>query len=159
MSQANIDKFNGYVDGINAMGVDAQKLVPALSQALQMPPEQAQQFLAKQFPVMSQMLQNLPTMQKDFTGLITLMANNVAIFGQVPAGLQLYAPLVTTMQANVDNFNQADSLPPMNLFPWFFVVPGLLLVGLSGFGLYSERTSTVSVAVRVGRRSGLHAPA
>src|SRR4051812_30525496 len=34
LSQQNIAKFNGYVQGFTAMGVDAQNLVPALAQAM-----------------------------------------------------------------------------------------------------------------------------
>lgn len=78
--------------------------------------------------------------QHDFSGLFGTMKANVGIFGQVPAGLQHYRPLVTTMQANVDNFKQVNSLPDFRLFTWFFVVPGVLLILLSGWGLYGTRT-------------------
>ncbi len=139
MSQANIDKFSTYVQGFTAMGVDAQNLIPALATAMNMTPEQVQGFMAAQFPAMSQILQNLPAMQKDFDGLVTLMGNNVGIFEQVPAGLAHYEPLVKTMQANVANYHEADQLPAMGLFTWFFVVPGILLVGLGALGLFAGR--------------------
>lgn len=142
LTQENIAKFNGYVQGFTAMGVDAENLVPALAQAMRMTPDQVQTFMAAQFPAMSQLLQNLPTMQQDFTDLVGLMAQNVAIFEQVPGGLAHYEPLVETMQANVDNYRKADSLPNMNLFTWAFVVPGLVLVGLGGAGLFADRKGT-----------------
>ena len=85
---------------------------------------------------MSQMLAALPQMQTDFGSLLGMMSNNVEIFKQVPAGLTHYEPLVTTMQANVGNYNSADSLPNFRLFTWFFVIPGLLMFGLSGWGLF-----------------------
>ena len=53
------------------------------------------------------------------------------------AGLQHYKPLVDTMQGNVGDFKKVDSLPSFNLFTWFFVVPGILLVLLSGAGLFT----------------------
>jgi len=34
-----------------------------------------------------------------------------------------YKPLVDTMQANVSNYQQVDSLPNFRLFTWFFEVP------------------------------------
>ena len=68
-----------------------------------------------------------------------MMDDNVGTFEQVPAGLAHYKPLVQTMQANVANYNKADQLPPMGLFTWFFVVPGILLVGLGAFGLFAGR--------------------
>ena len=63
---------------------------------------------------MAAMLQSLPQAEK--------------IFNQVPPGLAHYKPLVTTMNANVDNYAAVDSMPAMGLFAWFFIVPGLLIV-------------------------------
>ena len=136
MSQENVTKFNAYLEGIKGMQTDSAKLVPGLAQALNMTPEQVQQFLATNYPAMSQMLASLPQMSTDFGALLGMMSNNVAIFQQVPAGLKHYEPLVTTMQANVENYNSADSLPNFRLFTWFFVIPGLLMFGLSGWGLF-----------------------
>jgi len=96
------------------VAADAQKLVPALAQALHMTPAEVQQMLKTQFPSMAAMLQSLPQAEK--------------IFNQVPPGLAHYKPLVTTMNANVDNYAAVDSMPDMGLFAWFFIVPGLLIV-------------------------------
>ncbi len=82
-------------------------------------------------------LQIPPAAEKDFTQLIGSMRQAVPIASQVPAGLAHYKPLVTTMQGNVSDFKQLSSLPNFTLFTWFFVVPGALLVVLSGLGLYS----------------------
>jgi hypothetical protein len=90
---------------------------------------------------------SMPAMQRDFNGLLGTMQANVGIFQQVPAGLAHYRPLVTTMQANVDNFRQANSLPDFRLFTWFFVVPGVLLALLAGYGLFG---------VGVGRHVHIH---
>ena len=97
-----------------AVAADTQKLVPALAQALHMTPAQVQQMLKTQFPSMAALLRSLP--------------QAVKIFDQVPAGLAHYKPLVTTMNANVDNYAAVDSMPDMGLFAWFFIVPGLLIV-------------------------------
>ena len=136
MSQENVTKFNGYLDGIKGMQTDSAKLVPGLAQALNMTPEQVQKFLATNYPAMSQMLAGLPQMSADFGSLLGVMSNNVAIFQQVPASLKHYEPLVTTMQANVSNYNSVDSLPNFRLFTSFFVIPGLLMFGLSGWALF-----------------------
>jgi hypothetical protein len=93
---------------------DGQKLVPALAQALHMTPTQVQQMLETQFPSMAAMLQALPQAEP--------------IFNQVPPGLAHYQPLVTTMNSNIDNYAAVDSLPKMSLFPWFFIVPGILIL-------------------------------
>ena len=139
MSAQNLAKFQTYLKGFGGMQTDAAKLVPMLAQALHMTPAQVQQLMAKQLPAMSGLLQNLPAMRRDFGGLLGTMQQNVGVFAQVPAGLKHYQPLVTTMQANVDNYRQVNSLPSFRLFTWFFVVPGVLLIALAGFGLTTGR--------------------
>jgi len=129
-------KFDRYLTGIAGMQSDAKKLVPMIAQALHMTPAQVQALMAERLPAMSAMLQSLPQMQRDFGGLLTTMKQNTAIFAAVPSGLAHYKPLVTTMQANVDNYKQVNSLPSFRLFTWFFVVPGALLVLLAGWGLF-----------------------
>ena len=136
LSAKNVKKFQNYLAGFGGMQTDAAKLVPMLAQALQMTPTQVQAMMGKQLPTMATMLRNLPQLQRDFGGLLTTMHENVGIFSQVPAGLVHYKPLVTTMQANVDNYAQVNSLPDFRLFTWFFVVPGALLMVLSGWGLF-----------------------
>jgi hypothetical protein len=139
MSQENIDKFNGYLAGFGPMAEEAQQLVPAFAQATGMSEEDAGAFMASEFPAMFQMLQGLPQMQEDFEGLLGLMDANVAIFEQVPAGLDHYKPLVDTMEAEVENYDKVASLPNFTLFTWFFVIPGVLLVAMAAFALFGNR--------------------
>jgi hypothetical protein len=139
MTAQNVQRFQGYAQGLQGMQTDAAKLVPMLAQALNMTPAQVQQYMKTQLPAMSAMLQSLPQMQQDFGGLLAVMKQNVGIFQQVPGGLQHYKPLVDTMQGNVTNYEQVNSLPSFRLFAWFFIVPGALLILLSGWGLVSGR--------------------
>ena len=148
VSKENVARFQGYLQGIQGMQADAQKLVPTLAQAMQMTPAQVQQFMGQQFPAMSRMLQSLPQMQKDFGGLLGVMSKNVDVFARVPAGLDHYKPLVDTMQNNVNDYKQANSLPSFRLFPWFFVVPGILLVLLAGWGLVQGRRPSETAVAR-----------
>lgn len=138
MSAQNVAMFQGYLKGFAGMQTDAAKLVPLLAQALHMTPAQVQNLMATQLPSMAAMLQNLPAMQRDFGGLLGTMQQNVGIFSRVPAGLAHYQPLVRTMQGNVDNYKQVNSLPDFRLFAVFFVVPGVLLVLLAGYGLFGN---------------------
>ena len=138
-----VAKFNAYVKGFGGVQTDAQKLVPALAQAMHMTPAQVQAFMGKQLPSMAAMIANLPTMQKDFTQFIGMMQANTAIFGQVNAGLAHYKPLVDTMQGNVNDFKSVNALPSFRLFTWFFVIPGALLVLLAGVGLWREHEVTI----------------
>jgi hypothetical protein len=138
MSAQNLAKFQAYLKGFGGMQTDAAKLVPLLAQAMHMTPAQVQTVIATQLPSMAAMLQNLPAMQRDFGGLLGTMQQNVGIFSQVPAGLAHYKPLVTTMQANVDNYKQVNSLPDFRLFTFFFVLPGALLILLASYGLFGN---------------------
>jgi hypothetical protein len=143
LNAQTVAKFQGYGQGFQGMLTDGQKLVPTLAQALNMTPAQVQTMMAKQFPHMTALLVALPTMSKDFSQLIGLMAGNTKVFAQVPAGLAWYKPLVTTMQANVADYKSVNSLPDFRLFTWFFVIPGALLALLAGYGLWHERELTV----------------
>jgi hypothetical protein len=139
MSQENVDKFNGYIAGFDALAADAEAMIPALAGAMNLSTEQVQGFMSEQFPAMTQMLQGLPQMQADFNALIGLMEANVEVFEQVPGGLAHYEPLVTTMEAQRVNYEKVASLPDFTLFTWFFVVPGILLVGIALAGLIGGR--------------------
>jgi hypothetical protein len=139
MSQENIDKFNGYIAGFDALAADAEAMIPALAGAMNLSTDQVQAFMGEQFPAMTQMLQGLPQMQDDFNALIGLMEANVAVFEEVPGGLAHYEPLVTTMEAQQVNYTKVASLPDFNLFTWFFVIPGILLVGIALTGLIGGR--------------------
>lgn len=149
LSEENVATFASYSEGFAGMETDAAKLVPLLAEALGTTPAGVQAMMAAQLPAMSALLEGLPQMRTDFAGLIGLMEANVTVFARVPAGLEHYKPLVDTMQGNVSDYERIDSLPNFNLFTWFFVVPGVLLVLLAGAGLWSSRV----LAVHAGRPS------
>ncbi|MDX2380702.1 MAG: hypothetical protein QNM02_13200 [Acidimicrobiia bacterium] len=54
-----------------------------------------------------------------------------------PAILADFNPMVAAMSDNVDNYDAVDALPSFDLFPWFFVVPGLLVAGCAAVALRS----------------------
>lgn len=41
------------------------------------------------------------------------------------------APMIGAMADNIDNYLAVRALPPFTLFPWFFVLPGVLVAGLA----------------------------
>lgn len=84
-----------------------------------------------------------PALARQLKPLMPMLTPVMPIFKQVPAGLAWYRPLVTTMQGSVSDYASVDSLPSFNLFTWFFVVPGALLLLLSGWGLWHEHEVTV----------------
>jgi hypothetical protein len=47
------------------------------------------------------------------------------------------------MQGNVSDFKSVNALPSFRLFTWFFVIPGVLLMLISGFGLLEGRREHV----------------
>jgi hypothetical protein len=54
-----------------------------------------------------------------------------------------FAPMIGAMSDNVDNYAAVDALPSFSLFPWFFVVPGLL-IGALGVGAARARAAEAS---------------
>lgn len=59
--------------------------------------------------------------------------------------------MLSTIEANVPRFDGLVALPPFWLFPWFFVLPGLLIAGLSVWALRSplprRRLATLVLAI------------
>lgn len=147
MSQANIDKFNAYLAGFDALGEDGARIVPTIAAALGMSEEEAGAYMATEFPAMTQTMQGLPQMQEDFTNLLGLMEANVEIFEQVPAGLDHYEPLVTTMQEQQENYEKAASMPDFRAFTWVFLIPGIALVAISVIALVGIRKEDAQVSV------------
>lgn len=67
---------------------------------------------------------------------LTERFGEVATFAdEWPGILDEMGGMLDDIQDNVDNFEAVDALPPFALFPWFFVLPGLLLAGFSAWAL------------------------
>jgi uncharacterized integral membrane protein len=115
-------------EGGIAAASEAPQLISGLAGQLHMTPAQVDGFLASNFPAMAGLMGNLPKLKP--------------VFEQVSPGLAFYKGLVSTMQANVTNYKNVDSLPNFNLFTWFFVIPGILLVIFSGLGLAMGRNKS-----------------
>lgn len=54
-----------------------------------------------------------------------------------PTILTDFNPMVATMSDNVDNYEAVDALPSFDLFPWFFVIPGVLVAILAAVAMRS----------------------
>jgi len=135
-----------HLAGFGALGEDGARIVPTIAAALDMSEEDAGVYMADEFPAMTQMLQGLPQMQEDFTGLLGLMDANVEVFAQVPAGLEHYEPLVTTMQDQQENYDKAASMPDFRAFTWVFLIPGIALVAISAIALVGTRKEAAQVS-------------
>jgi len=56
-------------------------------------------------------------------------------------------PMIGAMSDNVANYQAIASLPPFPLFPWFFVLPGVLVAGLALAGGVSRPRPVVAEAL------------
>ena len=63
-----------------------------------------------------------------------------------PTILTDFNPMVATMSDNVDNYEAVDALPPFDLFPWFFVIPGVLVAGLAAVALRSRPSAPEEIS-------------
>jgi len=63
----------------------------------------------------------------DYPGLTTFDAQWVHILNDM-------TPMIGAMSDNVANYQAVAALPPFALFPWFFVLPGLLVGGVAAGG-------------------------
>ena len=48
--------------------------------------------------------------------------------------------MLHTMQANIGHYNGVAALPPFVLFPWFFVLPGVIIAALAFRSLAADKT-------------------
>ena len=103
MVRERVQTIQGYF-GTMSSGEGAIRLglVPALDAAGLSDAE-----LAEQFPAIS-------SLGDEWTGILGDMT-----------------PMIGAMSDNVDNYDAVAALPPFPLFPWFFVVPGVLIAALA----------------------------
>lgn len=109
------------VTGVSA-AAEAPALFSTLASPLHVTETQLAAMLSGEFPAMAKLLGALPAL--------------VPVFSNVPPGLTWYAPIVKTMQDNVQHYAKVDSLPNFNLFTWFFVAPGAILVLCAALGVW-----------------------
>ena len=51
-------------------------------------------------------------------------------------------PMIGAMSDNVPNYQAIAALPSFPLFPWFFVIPGVLVAGLAAVPIQRRRTAS-----------------
>ncbi|MGZ4791415.1 MAG: hypothetical protein ACXWBO_06095 [Ilumatobacteraceae bacterium] len=112
-STAGIATTREYMNTIQAMADQlTTEAIPGLAEQLRMTVEEFVSFLGANFP-------------KVATGV-----------GQLGEILPRFQDLVAGVEANVDSFRKADSIPtdetPTTLLHWLFVIPGLALLGVGG---------------------------
>jgi hypothetical protein len=66
-----------------------------------------------------------------YPGVTTFVADYPAIHEDM-------ASMLTTMEHNIGNYEGVAALPPFVLFPWFFVIPGLVTAAVAGWVLRAD---------------------
>jgi hypothetical protein len=83
----------------------------------------------------------------DINGITTLDQQWPTISGGM-------APMIGAMSDNVGNFDAVVAMPPFWLFPWFFVVPGLLVAALAVAARH-EQPALAAAAARPSQLQGV----
>lgn len=130
MTQQSIDTARADVAGLGAVQEEfTTKLAPALSEQLQMTPEEFDGFVAEQFPDVAAGMGALPTVVPTFNGLIDTLDEQRPLFAS------------------------ADAIPtkslPATTVPWVFLLAGILALVVGLLVLRAPRTGG-KVAVIVG---------
>lgn len=80
----------------------------------------------------------------------TRFSSFVSFTGEWPRIDADMSDLLARVRANVGNYRAVAALPSFSLFPWFFVIPGLVLVATGAFGLlWPARAGSALVAAVV----------
>ena len=112
MTKAEIAKFRSFLTEMREARVEATTTAdPAAAATLGLTSEQ----YAKH-------VQYLQAFEQQFPGIDRDMGN-----------------MLDRMERNVGNYRGVDALPPFALFPWFFVIPGLLITGGAGVAFVARR--------------------
>lgn len=112
MTPEQVELFQGYLAVIRAADAESQEvLAPALAAAGVLD----EQDWAEQFPLVATLNEQWPAIDADM------------------------GDLLSTMERNLDNFGAVDALPSFQLFPWFFVLPGLAIAGVAAAALVVGR--------------------
>ena len=64
----------------------------------------------------------------DETGFASSFPAMAELSQAFPQVSQEMAPMIGAMSDNVDNYAAVAALPPFPLFPWFFVIPGIIVI-------------------------------
>ena len=131
MQDESIQGYQAGIEGLAAAGEEFQtQLMPALSLALQMSPEQLQAFMADQYPATAQGMAALPQLTTEFGGLVTMLDQQQS------------------------NFESADAIPTSNVVaqtvPWGFFVFGLAALGLGIWAIAGHVKFTSTAALVLG---------
>lgn len=108
MTDAKVATFRGYLDTIDR--ADAESRTKLRSDVVGSGSVDETMYVAK-FPSVARLNEDWPSIRADMTDL------------------------VDTIDRNRDNYAAVDALPPFPLFPWFFVVPGLVIAGVGAAAL------------------------
>jgi hypothetical protein len=111
LEDESLAAYQAGIDAFGAVGTEFQTaLIPGLSLALGMSPDQMQAYLAEQYPAVARGMAALPQLSEQFGGLLDLLAQQQ------------------------ENFRSADAIPttslPAQTVPWGFLLIGLIAVGL-----------------------------
>ena len=112
MTEAKIGQYQGYLAEIGEARTEiGTSVLPALTDDLGLDDAT----IVTRFPSFSALVDEWPTIDADMGGMLR------------------------TMKDGIPNYEAVDALPPFALFPWFFVVPGLLIAGLGVAALVAGR--------------------
>ena len=130
LTQSSIDTARADIEGLSAVEKEfTNKLIPALSQQLEMTPGEFNEYLSQNFPSVAAGMNKLPTVIPTFTGLIE------------------------TLDSQRPLFASADAIPTENMpattVPWAIFGAGLLIFLIGLLMLALPKTGAVA-AVLVG---------
>jgi hypothetical protein len=112
MTKAEIEKLRGFLATIDAAAAESkEKVDPAAAQALGLDRAGYEQQLVY-----------LTAFEREYAAIDADMTD-----------------MLDKMDANLDGFAGVDALPPFPLFPWFFVIPGVLIAGFGVVALVALR--------------------
>lgn len=116
MTPERLDGFDDHLTTIDRGQADASRALDDLAGAEGVPREE----IESRFPETARFEERWPALRDDMRGMLR------------------------DIRASLGNFEAVDALPPFALFPWFFVIPGLLLALAVGNAFRRKRLTVLN---------------
>ena len=112
MDRELLTGFQGYLDHAEGAALELEAELPVLYRDhLGLPPEA----VADDHAAVATFVEEYPAIHEDMSGMLL------------------------TITDNIDNYQAVNALPPFALFPWFFLIPGVLVAALAAWWLARGR--------------------
>jgi len=123
MSEQNISQLKGYMQLLSQVASETDKMMSTMAEM-----GISKDMILFNFPALASGLESMPEMIGDFQNMLEKIEENSEPFAESLALMDEFTGMVDTMVQNVNDFEQAKSLPIRALVPMFIVLGSIIML-------------------------------